>query len=323
MRCLVTGCAGFIGSHLSEKLIKKGFKVIGVDSLSNFYPKWIKLKNLEDLRKNKNFNFLRSSVENLDLKGLMNKIDYIFHLAAQPGVRSSWGNDFSIYVKSNILATQKILESAKEGSLKKIVFASSSSVYGICPELPMKETSPLLPISPYGVTKLAAEQLCFLYFKNFNLPIVSLRYFTVYGPRQRPDMAFHRFMKAILKGEEILIYGTGEQTRDFTYIDDVVEATYRAALNGKDGEVYNIGGSHQIRLIKVLNILERVAQREVKFRKIEALKGEMTHTLASIEKAKNDLKFEPKTSLEEGLSIQWEWIKEIYKNEMNTKRGNS
>jgi UDP-glucose 4-epimerase len=312
MKCLVTGCAGFIGSHLCERLIKEGFEVIGIDCLSNYYPVWIKLKNLENLKKEKNFKFLRSKLENLNLKEILKQIDYIFHLAAQPGVRKSWGNDFQIYAEANILATQKLLEIAKSLSLKKFIFASSSSVYGICPDLPMKESSPLFPLSPYGVTKLAAEKLCFLYYKNFNLPIISLRYFTVYGPRQRPDMAFHKFMKSILFNEEIIIFGDGNQTRDFTYIDDVVEATLQAAFNGKNGEIYNIGGGNQIKINDVLYLLEEITKKKIKYKNIEAQKGEMLHTLALINKAKKDLNFAPKTNLQEGLQKEWNWLQKIY-----------
>jgi UDP-glucose 4-epimerase len=201
---------------------------------------------------------------------------------------------------------------AKNIPLKRFVFASSSSVYGLCPELPMKETSPLFPISPYGVTKLAGEKLCYLYHKNFDLPIVLLRYFTVYGPRQRPDMAFHKFMKSILFNEEIVIFGDGNQTRDFTYIDDVIDATIKAATNGKNGEVYNIGGGSRIRLNDVLNLLERITEKKIKIRRTEPQKGEMPHTLASIEKAKRDLSYLPQTKIEDGLLNEWEWIKNIY-----------
>ncbi|MFQ6082533.1 MAG: NAD-dependent epimerase/dehydratase family protein [Candidatus Aminicenantia bacterium] len=312
MKCLVTGSAGFIGSHLSERLIKEGFKVIGVDSFSNFYPRWMKERNLFSLEKEADFEFIEARVEDLNLKDLFKEIDYIFHLAAQPGVRKSWGNEFLIYTETNIMATQKLLEAAKDYSIKKFIFASSSSVYGFCPDLPMREDSLLVPISPYGVTKLAAEQLCFLYYKNLKLPVTSLRYFTVYGPRQRPDMAFHKFMKSILEEKEIIIYGDGNQTRDFTYIDDVIEATLQAATIGRDGEVYNIGGGRQIKLIDLFPILENITQRKIKFRKTEAQKGEMRHTLASIRKAKIDLKFSPETSLEDGLSKEWQWIIEIH-----------
>ncbi len=321
MRCLVTGCAGFIGSHLCERLIKEGFEVIGVDCLSDYYPAWIKLKNLENLKKEKKFKFLKNKVEELGLEKIQGNIDYVFHLAAQPGVRKSWGENFSIYTEANILATQKLLEMVKNLSLKKFVFASSSSVYGISPELPMKESSPLFPVSPYGVTKLAGEKLCFLYYKNFSLPIVSLRYFTVYGPRQRPDMAFHKFMRAILSNEQIVIYGDGNQTRDFTYIEDVIEATLQASLKGKNGEIYNIGGGNRIKLIDAIQLLEKITKKKIKFKKIEIQKGEMLHTFASIEKAKKDLNYFPKIRLEEGLRKQWDWIREIYTPDRGIKGG--
>lgn len=220
-RILITGVAGFIGSHLAERLIKEGFEVIGIDSFEDYYPRWIKEKNIENLLKSPRFTFIEANLLSNNLFNsspmLLNlkEIDYIFHQAAQAGVRRSWGEDFQVYTSNNILSTQKLLEIAKDLNIKKFIYASSSSVYGDTKSLPIKENTATEPLSPYGVSKLAGENLCFLYWKNFSVPIVSLRYFTVYGPRQRPDMAFHKFIKEILKDEEIHIYGSGEQTRDF------------------------------------------------------------------------------------------------------------
>lgn len=312
MICLITGAAGFIASHLCRRLLKEGLSVIGVDSFTDYYPKWIKEKNIHSLLKEKNFKFIAEDLENLDLKKLLNKTDYIFHLAAQAGVRTSWGQNFSVYIKNNIQATQKLLESAKEIPLKKFIYASSSSVYGLCPELPMTEISPLYPLSPYGVTKLAAEQLCFLYFKNYGVPVVSLRYFTVYGPGQRPDMAFHKFFKALTENKTITVYGDGKQTRDFTYIDDIIEANLAALDRGKIGEIYNIGGGNQEKLKNIFPIIEKICQKKIKIKKIEDQKGDVPHTFAQIKKARKDLNYCPQTSLQEGLKEEWIWLQKLY-----------
>ncbi|MCK4648265.1 NAD-dependent epimerase/dehydratase family protein, partial [bacterium] len=227
MRVLVTGVAGFIGSHLAEGLLKLDCEVKGIDSFTDYYSRKIKENNLKNLKENKNFFFQEGDLLELDLEKVLEGIDYLFHEAAQPGVRKSWGKNFEHYIRNNITVTQRLLEEAKGLHLKKVVLASSSSVYGESP-LPTKEDNVLRPISPYGVTKLASENLGYLYYKSFKVPIIILRYFTVYGPGQRPDMAFHRFIKATLNNEEITIYGDGNQTRDFTYVSDAVEATIKA-----------------------------------------------------------------------------------------------
>jgi UDP-glucose 4-epimerase len=228
-------------------------------------------------------------------------------------VRSSWGRDFSIYLDNNILATQKLLEAAKNASsLKKIIYASSSSVYGLCPNLPMTEDSPLYPYSPYGVSKLAAENLCSLYFQNYGIPTVSLRFFTVFGPRQRPDMAFHKFFKAILGGKPIPVFGDGSQTRDFTYVDDIIEASLSALENGKLGEIYNLGGGNRKKLIDIIPLLETVSHRKVEIQWESQQKGDVIHTFAAIQKAERDLNFNPNSDIEIGLTKEWSWIKKIY-----------
>lgn len=313
MICLVSGAAGFIGSHLCRRLIKEGFSVIGIDCFTDFYPQWIKERNIHDLLNKKNFEFIDEDLENLDLKKFLNRADCVFHLAAQAGVRTSWGQNFSVYIKNNIKVTQNLLETAKEIPLKKFIFASSSSVYGLCPELPMSETSPLHPLSPYGVTKLASEQLCFLYFKNYGIPTVSLRYFTVYGPGQRPDMAFHKFFKALNEEKEIIVYGDGKQTRDFTYIEDIVKATFSSLERGKTGETYNIGGGSQENLENIFPLLERITHKKIRIKWAEKQKGDVPHTFANIEKAQTDLDYSPQTSLQEGLEREWTWLKSLYK----------
>jgi UDP-glucose 4-epimerase len=203
------------------------------------------------------------------------------------------------------------LEAAKTSSIKKFIYASSSSVYGLSPQLPMSETSTLCPYSPYGVTKLAAENLCFLYHKNYGIPCVSLRFFTVYGPGQRPDMAFHRFFKAIAENREIIIFGDGQQTRDFTFIDDIIRANLSSIESGKAGETYNLGGGTQRKLADILPVVEEISQTKAKIRYVEREKGDVRHTFADIQKAKKDLNYSPLVTLEDGLKLEWEWIKTI------------
>jgi UDP-glucose 4-epimerase len=309
---LVTGCAGFIGSHLSERLCEEGALVIGIDRFSDYYSRNLKERNLENLRQIENFKLIEADLLDLDLEKIVSDVDYIFHEAAQAGVRASWGAQFEVYVRDNILATQKLLEVCKSASrLKKFVFASSSSVYGDTPELPMHENSILKPVSPYGSSKLAAENLCYLYWKNFGVPTVSLRYFTVYGPRQRPDMAFHRFIKAMLTGDKIEVYGDGKQTRDFTYVSDAVDATMNA-VNAPSGEVFNIGGGSRVALIEIIRLLEEIIGKKANVVFSSEQKGDVKHTFAQTEKAKRFLGFKPSFSLKGGLVEEVNWLKNIY-----------
>jgi UDP-glucose 4-epimerase len=312
MNCLVTGAAGFIGSHLSRRLLKEGLSVIGVDCFTDYYPKWIKENNLSTIKNDSHFTFIEEDINSLDLKQLLNRVDCVFHLAAQAGVRASWGQSFSEYIRNNIEATQRLLEESKELSLHKFVYASSSSVYGDCPELPMSETSPLLPYSPYGVTKLAAENLCYLYSKNYDVPTISLRFFTVYGPGQRPDMAFHKFFKAIFENKPITVFGAGEQTRDFTYIDDIVDAIFKCIAQGRSGEMYNLGGGNRKMLKDLFPLFEEICEKKISVKWEEIQKGDVPHTLADIQKAKKDLGFDPNTPIDEGLSEEWRWITNLY-----------
>jgi len=312
MNCLVTGAAGFIGSHMCRRLLKERFSVIGIDSFTNFYPKWVKEKNIQPFLNDKKFEFIVGDINALNLKNLLQKTDCVFHIAAQAGVRSSWGQEFSAYTKNNIEATQKLLEESKEAQIKKFIYASSSSVYGFCPDLPTSEDSPLHPYSPYGVTKLAGENLCFLYFKNYGVPCISLRFFTVYGPGQRPDMAFHRFFRAAFENRPISVYGNGEQTRDFTYIDDIIEANFASIRLGKTGETYNIGGGNRKKLKDIFPIFEEICQKKVQINWQEKQWGDVLHTFASIEKAKQDLNYTPKFKLYNGLQEEWNWIQTLY-----------
>jgi len=312
MNCLVTGAAGFIGSHLCRRLLKEKISVVGIDSFTDFYPAWIKEKNILPLLKEKKFEFIAKDINELNLKELLENTDYVFHLAAQAGVRTSWDQNFSVYIKNNIEATQKILEASKDCHLKKLIYASSSSVYGFCPELPMSETSPLHPYSPYGVTKLAAEQLCFLYHKNYGVPSISLRLFTVYGPGQRPDMAFHKFFNAIAKNKKITVYGDGKQTRDFTFIDDVIDAHIASLEKGKAGETYNVGGGVRKKLEDIFPTIENICQKKIEIKKEKRQKGDVPHTFSDIDKARKDLNYSPQTTLGDGLKEEWKWIQKLY-----------
>jgi len=312
MICLVTGAAGFIGSHLCQRLLNDGFSVIGIDSFNDYYSRWMKDKNILPIKNHGQFQLISDNLNDIDLNSLLQDVDYVFHTAAQAGVRSSWGKNFSVYTENNITATQKLLEAAKDSSIKKLIYASSSSVYGLCPELPMTESSPLLPYSPYGVTKLAAENLCQLYFKNFNVPSVSLRFFTVYGPGQRPDMAFHIFLKAMNEDKPIPLYGDGKQTRDFTFIDDIVDANVQAMDLGQSGEIYNVGGGNRKEMITLFPLLEKITGKKVLIQHTDRQRGDVFHTYADINKAKKDLDFSPKIPLEEGLRQEWEWILKLY-----------
>jgi UDP-glucose 4-epimerase len=242
MRVVVTGAAGFIGSHLTESLLADGHEVLGVDAFVDYYPRAQKEKNLAGPRANPRFSFVEGRLQDLDLPALVAGAAQVYHLAAQAGVRASWGRDFDAYTEHNVLATQRLLEASLEAGVPRFVNASSSSVYGDAATLPLKEDAACRPLSPYGVTKLAAENLGLLYEKNHGLPVVSLRFFTVYGPRQRPDMAFHKFLKACRDGGTIRVYGDGRQTRDFTFIADIVAATRAAGDSGRPGCVYNVGG---------------------------------------------------------------------------------
>jgi len=309
MRCLVTGAAGFIGSTLTERLLELGHEVVGVDCFSDYYSPDVKRANLASARRSPRFRFIEADLNELDLQGLLDGMEWVFHQAAQAGVRMSWGAFFDVYVRNNILATQRLLEAAKGSGILRLVYASSSSVYGDSPDLPLKETARPQPVSPYGVTKLAAEHLCYLYYVNYGAPTVSLRYFTVYGPRQRPDMGFHKFIRAALTGEEIVVYGDGEQTRDFTYISDAVEANVQAArAEDAVGRVFNIGGGSRISVNAVLDILrDLIGPLEV--RHAEDQKGDVRHTMSDTTPAREILGYSPQVPIRPGLSRQVEWMR--------------
>ncbi|MFW6309298.1 MAG: NAD-dependent epimerase/dehydratase family protein [bacterium] len=312
MQVLVTGCAGFIGSHLTEKLLDEGHQVIGIDCFIDYYSPKIKNKNMESFVDHNDFTFIEENIINLDLKKLLGDIDYVFHQAAQAGVRSSWGESFEIYNDNNILGTQMLLEAAKTSEVKKFVYASSSSVYGDTDQLPMKETNKLQPVSPYGVSKLAAENLCYLYYKNFQVPIIALRYFTVFGERQRPDMAFHIFIKSILKGKTLTIFGDGKQSRNFTHVEDIVKANILAAESAVEGEIFNIGGDgKRIELNETISLMEDIIGKKAQKKYQSRAKGDVRHTSADCSRAKKMLGYEPEVDFKDGLAREIKWLKKM------------
>jgi nucleoside-diphosphate-sugar epimerase len=259
-------------------------------------------------RGHQRFRFVESRVQDADLAAMLADRTHVFHLAAQAGVRKSWGKDFEIYTVNNIEATQVLLEACTRTKIERLVYASSSSVYGDDRPMPFREDTLPQPVSPYGVSKLAAEQLCYLYFANFGVPTVALRYFTVYGPRQRPDMAFHKFLRATLLGDPITVYGDGEQTRDFTFVADIASATAAAAVRGVPGRVYNIGGGSRVSVNDVLQMIRRVSGRQPLVTVDESQKGDMRHTWAETRLARTDLGFVPSVELEEGLAAEYQWL---------------
>jgi nucleoside-diphosphate-sugar epimerase len=311
MRALVTGAAGFIGSTLAERLLADGADVVGIDAFIDYYPRAAKERNLSTLVDHPRFRFIETSIQSADLPALLGDRTHVFHLAAQAGVRKSWGRDFAIYTVNNIEATQVLLEACANATLDRIVYASSSSVYGDNVAMPMREDALPQPVSPYGVTKLAGEQLCYLYHVNYGLPTVSVRYFTVYGPRQRPDMGFHKFLRSTIQGQPITLFGDGEQTRDFTFVADAVSATIAAGARGVPGRVYNIGGGSRVSMNQVLDMIGRVAGRQPLVTPDPAQKGDMRHTYADTSLARADLGFAPTVGLEDGIAAEYQWLSKI------------
>jgi nucleoside-diphosphate-sugar epimerase len=308
VKCLVTGVAGFIGSHLAERLGAEGHQVVGVDAFTDYYPEAIKLANLRRCAADPSFRLVRGNLLELTPPALLEDVEVVFHLAAQAGVRASWGQAFEQYTSWNVLATQQLLEACRGRGLRRFVYSSSSAVYGRS-ELPMREESPTRPLSPYGVSKLAAEHLCSLYAQAYGVPTVSLRYFTVFGPRQRPDMAFHRFIRALRAGTPIPLFGDGRQTRDFTYVADVIDATVRAAqAEIEPGTVLNVAGGVRVELRDAIGLLERLTGREAVIAAGSPPAGEMAHTYADTTRTVALLGWRPKTSLADGLREEARWI---------------
>jgi UDP-glucuronate 4-epimerase len=302
-RYLVTGCAGFIGSHLVEALLDRRDHVLGIDSFSDYYPRRSKERNLIGVRERPGFELVEDDLAEAALANLVGSVDGVFHLAAQPGVRGSWGETFALYARDNVIATQRIFEAATQTG-RRVAWASSSSVYGDAESYPTSEDVRPRPISPYGVTKLSCEYLAGAYAATRNLDAVALRYFTVYGPRQRPDMAFSRIVAALAEGAAFHVFGTGEQTRDVTYVADAVAATLAAMERAPAGAVYNIGGGSETTLLDVISVSERLSGRQLELRFEPVSPGDVRRTSADNSAARTDLGWEPQVALEDGLRAQ-------------------
>jgi len=311
---LVTGCAGFIGSHLCERLLADGHAVTGVDLLTDFYDLQLKRRNLVPLLARERFQFVQRELLDTD-ESLLRDAEVIFHLAARPGVRTSWGPEFEIYVRYNILSTQYLLECASHSrALKKIVIASSSSIYGNTPAERVQEDQPKNPVSPYGVTKLAAEHLCWAYATQSGVPVIALRLFTVYGPRQRPDMAFQRLIHAALTRSKFALYGDGEQRRDFTYVQDVVGAFLLGAKSSEACEAFNIAGGGIVSMNEAVSLVEDLAGVKIDVERVRPQTGDVWHTGADLSKSRDILGYTPRVGLREGLKAQVDHVERMLRN---------
>lgn len=305
-RVLITGAAGFIGSHLSQACLARGWQVTAIDCLTTYYSPATKVRNAETFASHPACTYLEQDVLDLDLPTLVGEADVVYHLAAQAGVRASWGQSFDVYTQLNVTVLQRLLEAARGAGLAKFVFASSSSVYGDAETLPTGEDQILRPLSPYGATKALGEHLCYLYQRSFGVPTVSLRYFSVYGPRQRPDMAFSRAIDAALAGREFVVFGDGRQTRDFTFVSDIVEGTIAAAERGRPGASYNLGGGSRVSMLEVLDVI-RSEVGTLDVRHEESQRGDARDTAADISLAAADLGYAPTRTVAQGLHEQIAW----------------
>jgi UDP-glucose 4-epimerase len=309
VKALVTGCAGFIGSHLTEALLADGISVVGADCFNDNYGRREKLHNLETAREWDHFDFVPVDLSRGELRDLVEECDIVYHLAAEPGVRPSWGLRFDQYLRNNVLATQLLLEAMRDFPGTRFVYASSSSIYGDAEALPTPEATTPRPHSPYGMTKLAGEHLCTLYHGNHGVDTVALRYFSVFGPRQRPDMAFNIFCRAALSGEPITVFGDGRQTRDFTYVGDVVAATRAAAAAPDLGDrVFNVGGGSRTALAEAIELIGEFGGRPLEVRQLPAQDGDVRDTGADTALARQRLGFTPSTTFEDGLRAEFDWV---------------
>ncbi len=310
-RVLVTGAAGFLGSHLCEHLVADGHDVVGVDCFTDFYARPLKERNLSGLLEGERFVFHEVDLSVDPLEGLLDGIHDVFHLAAQAGVRGSFGETFGVYLRHNVRAMQRLLEAASAREVKRFIYASSSSVYGNAGAgHPTDEATPREPVSPYGMTKCATEDLAGVYARTRGVPAIGLRYFTAYGPRQRPDMAFNRFLQRALADEPINILGDGHQSRDFTYVGDIVSGTV-AALDGRPGTIYNLGGGNPVELLDVVTLVEQLLERRVRVEHRPAVMGEARVTASDCALARAELGYEPATTLADGLAAQLEWFQSV------------
>jgi UDP-glucose 4-epimerase len=310
-RVLVTGCAGFLGSHLCERLVEAGSEVVGIDCFTDYYPRELKELNLAALRGHPRFTLLELDLSSASLKGLLEGVDVVYHLAAQAGVRGSFGETFATYLRNNVQATQRLLEAAANQQLPRFVYASSSSVYGNAERQPTPESIERQPVSPYGMTKVATEELAGVYGRTRGVDAVGLRYFTAYGPRQRPDMAFTRFLGDALDGKPLQVYGDGKQVRDFTYVDDIVSGTIAAAERGRPGAVYNLGGGAPVRLLDVIELLGELLEHPVAVEHHPKVLGDARMTSSSTALASADLGYAPKVDLASGVAAQLDWLREL------------
>jgi UDP-glucose 4-epimerase len=301
---LVTGCAGFLGSHLCEALLQGGHEVIGVDCFTDYYPRALKEANAAGIKRAPGFRMVEADLAVAPLNRLLDGVEVVFHLAAQPGVRASFGQGLEANVRHNVQATQRLLEAAAGRELAGFVYASSSSVYGNQEVYPVREEAPVRPVSPYGATKVITEQLANAFWQSHGVPVVGMRYFTVYGPRQRPDMAFSRFLEQALTGRPLRVFGDGRQVREFTYVADVVRATMAAARDGERGSVYNVGGGQPVALLDVIDILEELLDRPLAQEFLASSPGDPRRTEADVTRAARDLGYRPLTPLTAGLAAQ-------------------
>ncbi|MFI7744879.1 NAD-dependent epimerase/dehydratase family protein [Kocuria rhizosphaericola] len=313
MKVLITGVAGFVGSTLAHRLLSMGQEVVGIDSVNDYYSRDLKYLNIRGLCSQYGFTFHEENLASSPLSERLKDVEVVFHQAGQPGVRKSWGQNFSHYLDWNVLGTQKLLEACKsEEQLTRMVYASSSSVYGNATHYPTREQDLPQPISPYGVSKLAAEHLVTLYAKNYGLPTVSLRYFTVFGPRQRPDMAFTRFVTAAQTNDTITVFGNGDQVRDFTYVDDVVEANLAAAFTAStpSGSVYNVSGGSSVSVNEILETVEEIHGCPLNIQYVSQSLGDAVRTGGDSTKIRSDLGWSPRVTVRDGLERQYLWARE-------------
>lgn len=304
LRCVVTGAAGFIGSHLVDRLLREGHDVVGIDAFTDYYPRRDKERNLRRALSSSAFELVEVDLRSAELAPILAGADAVFHLAAMGGLLRSW-TEFQEYMTCNVLATQRLLEALRTTGVRHLIHASTSSVYGR--DSSGNEERPLRPDSPYGITKLAAENLVLAYHRNFDLPITVLRYFSIYGPRQRPDMGYRIFIDRILRGEALTVFGDGSQTRGNTYVEDCVGATVAALRHGPTAEAFNIGGGQAISALEAIRLVERITGREASLVFGPARPGEQTRALADVSKAQRVLGWSPETTIEEGLRAQVAW----------------
>lgn len=311
-RAIVTGCAGFIGSHLGERLVADGWEVVGIDAFTDYYEREAKLSNLQCLREESAFSLRELDLADAPLARELEGADVVFHLAAQPGVRASFGEGFAGYVRNNVLATQRVLEAALETGCRRVVWASSSSVYGEALSYPCAESQSTAPRSPYGATKRACEDVAAIYC-GLGLETVGLRYFTVYGPRQRPDMAFRRLCEAVVTGATFPLYGDGRQSRDFTFVADAVDATVRAGVAESPLPIYNVGGGEEATMEEVLALISELADEPLRLARHGAERGDVRRTSAETTLARTTLGWEPQVGLRTGLAEELAWVRERHR----------